>query len=127
MPVINVDSRNWDEEIIRSNVLTVVYFWHERCPWCREMEPIFNKVAAEYEGKVKFAKLNVLESVENRELAISLGVTGTPTLIFFCSGRAVAQVVGFITEEELRETVEDTLARHSVCIAKSSDLRDYIF
>lgn len=127
MPVINVNSHNWDEEVIRSNVLTVVYFWHERCPWCREMEPIFNKVAEEYKGRVKFAKLNVLGSMENRELAISLGVMGTPTLIFFCSGRVVSQIVGFMTEEELRETVEDMLTRYSVCIAKSSDLRDYIF
>lgn len=45
---------------------------------------MFEKLAAEYEGKVKFAMINVLKFEGNGELAWDLGVTGTLPLIFFC-------------------------------------------
>jgi thioredoxin-like negative regulator of GroEL len=57
-------------------------------------------LASEYEGKAKFATINVLELEENRELAMDLGIMGTPTLMFFCEGRPLMSYVGFVAEEE---------------------------
>ncbi|MBC7130335.1 thioredoxin, partial [Candidatus Bathyarchaeota archaeon] len=90
------------------------------------MTPIFEKLAEEYSGKVKFARLNILESTDNRELAINFGIMGTPTLVFFCGGRPLMQVVGFMAENELRKVIEDMLSRHQTCLLKSSDLKSYI-
>ena len=69
MVVVRLSWSNWNEEVLRSQILTLVYFWYEECPWCRRLTPIFKKLASEYEGKAKFAMINVLESEENRELA----------------------------------------------------------
>lgn len=77
-------------------------------------------------GKVKFAKLNVLESEGNRELAEDLGVMGTPTLIFFCEGRPLIHLVGFMSEEELRRAIDDMLSRYSSCLRQSTALKGYI-
>ncbi|MEM3754542.1 MAG: thioredoxin domain-containing protein [Candidatus Bathyarchaeia archaeon] len=62
--VLEINSNNWEQEVINSNILTVVDFWHEHCPWCIQLNPIIDEVAEEYKGKIKFVKLNVLESRE---------------------------------------------------------------
>lgn len=56
MVVVEVSWKDWNDEILRSPILTLVYFWHERCPWYRRFTPIFERLAAEYNGRVKFAK-----------------------------------------------------------------------
>ncbi|MBS7620558.1 thioredoxin fold domain-containing protein [Candidatus Bathyarchaeota archaeon] len=127
MEIVNLSPVNWDEEVTRSSILTLVYFWHERCPWCRELTPIFEKVASDYFGKIKFARLNILESPANRELAVNLGVMSTPTLMFFCGGRPLMQVVGFMAEEDLRKTLDEMLGKYRACLRQSTDLRSYIF
>jgi thioredoxin 1 len=103
--------------------LTVVDFWHDRCPWCRQLNPIFNEVSEEYKEKVKFVKLNVLETPANRKIAIHHGIMSTPTLIFFCERRPVEQAVGFMPKEQLRKIMDDMLERHAKCIKQSTELK----
>jgi len=126
MVIVELNQNNWEEEVGRSNILTLVYFWHQQCPWCRRLTPIIEKLAEEYLGKVKFARLNVLESPSNQELATGLGVMGTPTLIFFCGGRLLMQIVGYTGGEDLRKVINDMLQRYRTCLLQSTDLRSYI-
>lgn len=126
MEIVDLSPLNWDEEVTSSSILTLVYFWHAQCPWCRELTPIFEKVASEYSGKIKFARLNILESPLNQELAVNLGVMSTPTLMFFCSGRPLMQVVGFMAEEDLRKALDEMLGKYRTCLRQSTDLRSYI-
>jgi len=120
--VLKVNAEDWEQEVLRSDKLTVVDFWHERCPWCIRLNPIFEEVAGEYEGKIKFAKLNVLEDPRTREIAIRYGVMGTPTLIFFCAGRPVEEVVGFMPKERLKKILDEMLKIHKECIKQSTQL-----
>ena len=123
MVVLEVNADNWEKEILQSDVLTVVDFWHERCPWCVKLAPIFSDIASEYGNKVKFAKLNVLENSENQQTAITYGVMGTPTIIFFCESIPVGTAVGFQTKERLKQLVEDMMIKHDECIQKSTKLK----
>ncbi|MGB9853533.1 MAG: thioredoxin family protein, partial [Candidatus Bathyarchaeales archaeon] len=107
-------------------ILTLVYFWHQQCPWCRQLTPILEMAAKDYGGKIKFTKLNILESPSNQEMAINLGVMSTPTLIFFCGGRPLMQIVGYTTEEDLRKVLGDMLSRYRTCLLQSTDLKSYI-
>ncbi|MEM1659430.1 MAG: thioredoxin domain-containing protein [Candidatus Jordarchaeales archaeon] len=122
MSVLDVDYINWGSEVLKSELLTVVDFWHERCGWCLMLDPVINELAKEYKGKVKFVKLNVLQSPGNRRLALNYGIMGTPTLVFFCAGRIVGQVVGFMPKENLKRIIDDMLQRHKECIEKSTPL-----
>ena len=123
---VDVDAGNWTQEVLKSNMFTVVYFWHETCPWCIRLNPIFNDITEIYRGKVKFGKLNVLATPENRELASSNGVMGTPTLMFFCQGRSLGQTVSFMPKEDLEKVLDDMLGRYKHCITQSTDLRNYV-
>jgi thioredoxin 1 len=121
--VQDVGPENWEQEVARSDVLTVVYFWHHQCPWCMRLTPIISEVAAEYSGKIKFVKLNILESPSNQGIADNFGVMSTPTLMFLCKGRPVGQTVGFMFKEDLERLLDDVLQRYKQCLAQSTELR----
>ena len=122
MSVLDVTSNTWEKEILQSDVLVLVDFWHKRCGWCKMLEPIYNEVADEYKEKIKFARLNTLESQENQRVAVEYGVMGTPTLIFFCDGRSVGVTVGFQTKQGLKKLIEEMIDKHRECIEKSTEL-----
>mgnify|MGYP001061516209 CR=1 FL=1 len=121
--VLDVDATNWEGEVLQSDTLVVVDFWHDQCPWCRMLDPIYSAVADEYKGKVKFAKLNALASHENQHLAIHYGVMSTPTVVFFCAGRPIAAVMGYQTKDRLKQLVETVIKNHKECIKKSTELK----
>jgi len=121
--VLDVSAGDWERETLKSDTLVLVDFWHEQCPWCKRLEPIYKEVAREYEGKVKFAKLNALESKENRDIAVKYGIMGTPTLVFFCEGRPIEMVAGFQPKERLKQLVDDVIDKHRECIKKSTELK----
>ena len=121
--VIDVDADDWEREILKSDTLTIVDFWHERCPWCKMLDPIYSKLSEQYKGKVKFAKLNVLKSHENQQTGAKYGVMGTPTLIFFCEGRPVETAVGVQPKKRLKQLVDDVMGKHRECIEKSTELK----
>jgi len=121
--VLEVNASDWEREVLRSDMLTIVDFWHEHCPWCIRLNPVFDEVAEEYKGKIKFVKLNVLQSLDNREIAIRHGVMSTPTLVFFCAGRPVEEVVGFMPKERLKKTLDSVLEAHRECVKQSTELK----
>ena len=121
--ISEVNSSNWEQEVSKSARLTVVYFWHNQCPWCLRLTPIFNEVAEEYRNRIKFVKLNVLEEPTNQEIAMNFGIMSTPTLMFMCGGRPIGQVVGLLSKEDLEKGLDDMLLRHTVCLMQSTELK----
>lgn len=120
--VIDLDSQSWEKEVIKSDILVLVDFWHQRCSWCVLLSPIIEETSTEYKGRVKFTKLNVLDSRENQEIAIKYGVMATPTLVFFCDGRPIESVAGFQPKENLTKLVDEIINKHRECIDKSTIL-----
>jgi thioredoxin 1 len=123
MEASDVDSSSWEREVSNSTILTVVYFWHERCPWCFRFSPTLEQVAEEYRGKIKFARLNVFANSTNQEIADNYGIMSTPTLLFLCGGRPVGQAVGLMSKEDLEKGLNDMLARYKTCLSQSTELR----
>lgn len=121
--VLEVEANDWEQEVLESDILTVVDFWHQHCPWCLRLNPLFAELAGEYKGRIKFVKLNVLGGPSNRQIAIRYGVMGTPTLVFFCMGRPVEEVVGFMPKERLKKILDDVLEMHRECIKQSTELK----
>jgi thioredoxin 1 len=120
--VVDVDPHNWDLEVLKADVLTAVDFWHQRCPWCLRLNPVIDELSEEYNDRIKFVRLNVMSSPENRQLAIRNGVMGTPTIVFFCEGRPVETTVGFMTKDRLKDTLENLLRTHRECVKQSTVL-----
>lgn len=106
--ILEVNSQNWESEVLQSEILVLVEFWHTSCQSCKEFNPIFVQVAKEKKNQLKFVKLNVLSNADNRALAIKYGLTSTPTLIFFCNGKPITTRTerdGFETKERLKQLI----------------------
>jgi thiol-disulfide isomerase/thioredoxin len=111
-PILEVNSEEWEKTVLKSDMLLVVEFWHQNCPACKDFAPIYQKAAHEFGNELKFFKLDVLKSKDNRDLAVSYGLTSTPTLVFFCKGKAIATKEdreGFETEAEFRKLLNSMI------------------
>lgn len=89
--VIEVTGSSWDEEVTGAGVPVVVDFWAPWCGPCRMVAPEIDKLAARYDGEVKFVKLNIDDA---QDLAVRYGVMSIPTIARFDGGEMVGTVVG---------------------------------
>ena len=69
--------------------------------------PIVEELATEYDGKFRFAKVDV---DANPDSAIKYGVRSIPTLIVFNNGQPVDQVIGAVPKADLKKRLDNALA-----------------
>ena len=103
MSVIKVTSKNFEEEVAKSNVPVLLDFWASWCGPCKMVSPIVDEVAKEVEGRVKVGKINV---DEEQELAKSFSIMSIPTLIVINNGKLVNQAVGVRSKEEILDMIK---------------------
>lgn len=104
--VLEINDDSFDSEVLKSDKLTLVDFWAPWCGPCKIIGPIIDELAAEYEGKVKFAKLNV---DDNPSTASNYGVRGIPTMILFKNGEPKDQIVGAVPKTHLEKAINESL------------------
>jgi thioredoxin 1 len=92
-------TETFDLEVLQSNLPVVVDFYADWCAPCRMLVPMLQRLSVEFEGKVKFVKVNVDEEIS---LANRFKISGIPALFFFRDGNLVDNVVGLLQPEELR-------------------------
>ena len=105
--MIEVTKDNYEAEVLQSSMPVVVDLWGPKCGPCLALLPSVEELAKEYEGKVKFCKLNV---AENRRQVISLKVMGVPTFLFYKGGEVQDRLTGGDTTiDAIRERTQKLL------------------
>ncbi len=104
---VDVTDDTFDADVLKADVPVLVDFWADWCAPCKMIAPIVEDLAEEYDGRVKFAKLDV---DSNPKTAMSYGVRGIPTLLIFKGGSPVNQVVGAVPKSVLKGKLEESLA-----------------
>lgn len=114
--ILDIQADDWEREITQEKRPVVVEFWHHKCVVCKEMKPIFEEQPKKYGESVKFTKMNLLESKENRVLAIRNGVRSTPTFIVYCEGRPIGQIIGSREPEEFTKELKMIIDHTDSCM-----------
>ncbi len=89
-----------------SDRLIVVKYVSPDCGPCHTLKPIFNKVVAEFDGRIHFVEIDI---DKDPDIAESAGVTGTPTIQFFKHKGIVAEVKGVKQKSQYRDLIESNL------------------
>ena len=101
--VTNVTTRNFDEEVLKSDKPVLVDFWATWCGPCRMVSPLVDELSEEY-SEYKFCKVNV---DDEEALAIKFGIMSIPTLIVFKNGEQKVKQVGALPKEAILDLVKN--------------------
>lgn len=104
--MIDLTSKNFDSEVLKSDKPVVVDFWATWCGPCRIFSPIIDEVSKTYGNKVKFGKL---ETDENSDIASRYNIMSIPTVLLFHNGEVKAMSVGAVPKESFKKWLDKNL------------------
>ena len=104
--VLELNDSTFEAEVVNSSIPVLVDFWATWCGPCRKLGPVVDEIAEAYDGKVKFVKINVEESLET---AKKYSISGLPRLLVFKNGEAVERMAGLMPKSTIISNIEKHL------------------
>jgi len=108
MATVNITKKNFEKEVLQSNIPVILDFWASWCGPCRMMGPVFEELSEEYKGKVKFGKVN---TETEQALSNEFQIRGIPSLSFIQEKKEINRIVGFKPKDELKKEIEASLKK----------------
>ena len=106
MAAIEVNSKTFEQEVLKADKPVIVDFWATWCGPCRMIAPFVEQLADEYEGKVAFMKVNV---DEEPELCEKYRISSIPNLVLFKDGDVLDQSAGARPKALIAQFIEQAL------------------
>ncbi|MBO1901260.1 thioredoxin [Leucobacter weissii] len=97
---ITVDEQTFDKVVLQSEIPVLVDFWAAWCGPCRMVAPVLDQIAAERDGEIRIAKVNV---DENPNLAARYRITSIPAMKVFSGGEEVREIIGAVPKPVIEE------------------------
>ena len=104
--IIHVTDDSFEQEVLKSSSPVLVNYWADWCGPCKMIAPVLDEIAAEYDGKLTVAKLNI---DENPGTPPRYGIRGIPTLMLFKDGEVEATKVGAVSKSQLTAFIDSNL------------------
>ncbi|GAQ54231.1 tetratricopeptide repeat protein [Streptomyces acidiscabies] len=103
--VIDVDEAGFESQVIQrsAEVAVVIDFWAEWCQPCKQLSPVLERLAVEYDGRILLAKIDV---DANQMLMQQFGIQGIPAVFAVVAGQALPLFQGAAPEEQIRQTLD---------------------
>jgi thioredoxin 1 len=106
MKPLTISDDNFETEVLKSEKPVLIDFWATWCGPCRTIAPIVEELAVEYNGKVKFGKLDV---DNNQQTAIKYGVRSIPTLLVFKNGVVKETIIGAVPKGQIVQKLNSVI------------------
>ena len=104
-PIIVTDA-SFKAEVLEAEVPVLVDFWASWCAPCKMIAPIVEELAAEFDGQVKVAKIDI---DANPISPGQYGVMSIPTLLVFKGGKPEKRIVGYKPKASLKNDLQAVL------------------
>jgi thioredoxin 1 len=104
--ILMTGKASFEQDVIKSELPVLVDYWAEWCAPCKAIGPLLDELAAEYQGKLRIAKVNMDEDVE---IGQKYHVRGMPTLMIFKNGTVEAQKTGAMSKSQLTAFIDANL------------------
>ncbi|MSQ30873.1 MAG: thioredoxin [Dehalococcoidia bacterium] len=103
---IDTSDATFEADVLQNDQPVLVDFWAPWCGPCRMVAPVVEELSNDYDGRVKFVKLN---TDDNPGVSAKYGIRSIPTLLIFKGGELKGQVVGFRPKGDLAKHLESAL------------------
>ena len=106
MATVKVTDESFERDVLQADKPVLVDFWAEWCGPCKQIAPLLDEIAKEYEGKLTIAKINI---DENPQTPSRYGVRGIPTLLLFKGGNVAATKIGALGKQALKSWIDGAI------------------
>ena len=104
---IAVTDTDFADEVLRSETPVLVDFWAEWCGPCRVLGPVIESLSADYDGRIKVAKIDV---DANQQVAMQFGIRSIPTVMLFDKGQIVETFIGVRPRSDYDASLQKVIA-----------------
>ena len=104
---VTVTDESFVTDVVESDVPVLVDFWASWCAPCKMIAPLVEELAAEYEGRIRVAKVDI---DANPATPGQFGIMSIPTLLLFKDGKAERRITGYVPKGKLKAEIETLLS-----------------
>ena len=102
-----INDQNFDKEVLKCELPVLVCFTTKWCQSCYPTCIVADELSGEYNGKVKFVKVDIEESLK---IAEKHHITAVPTILVFKDSQAVKKLMSFQDRTSLKSTLNSVTA-----------------